>query len=86
MQCSSLRPHSRTSSWAVHNKIRVWVLPTEQELTSPLLAKLVFKSPQVESGTGLIRVQAEFDNTGARKLETGKRVTMIVYPDANDQK
>jgi hypothetical protein len=68
------------------NKIRVWVLPTEQELTSPLLAKLVFKSPQVESGTGLIRVQAEFDNTGARKLETGKRVTMIVYPDANDQK
>ncbi|HQR06973.1 MAG TPA: hypothetical protein PLN21_09135 [Gemmatales bacterium] len=68
------------------NKIRVWVLPTVQELTSPLLAKLVFKSPQVESGTGLIRVQAEFDNTGARKLETGKRVTMIVYPDANDQK
>lgn len=68
------------------NKIRVWVLPTVQELTSPLLAKLVFKSPQVESGTGLIRVQAEYDNTGARKLETGKRVTMIVYPDANDHK
>jgi len=68
------------------NKIRVWVTPTVEELTSPLLAKLVFKSPQVESGTGLIRVQAEFDNTGSRKLETGKRVTMIVYPDANDHK
>jgi len=68
------------------NKVRVWTLPTVQELTSPLLAKLVFKSPQVESGTGLIRVQAEFDNSGPRKLETGKRVTMIVYPDANDHK
>lgn len=68
------------------NKVRVWALPTVQELTSPLLAKLVFKSPQVESGTGLIRTQAEFDNSGPRKLETGKRVTMIVYPDANDHK
>lgn len=68
------------------NKIRVWQLPTEAELTTPLLGKLIFKSLQVESGTGLIRVQAEYDNSGTRKLETGKRVTMIVYPDAQDPK
>lgn len=68
------------------NKIRIWQLPSPAELNTPLMAKITFKSPQVESGTGLIRVQAEFDNTGARKLETGKRVTMIVYPDANDHK
>jgi WD40 repeat protein len=67
------------------NKIRVWQLPTEAELTTPYVAKLIFKSLQVESGTGLIRVQAEYDNSGTRKLETGKRVTMIVYPDAQDK-
>lgn len=67
-------------------KIRLWQLPTKEELTTPYLAKLVFKSPQVESGTGLIRVQAEYDNTGARKLDPGKRVTMLVYPDAVDGK
>ncbi len=68
------------------NKIRVWELPTDSELKTPILARLKFVSPQVESGTGLVRVQAEFDNSGPRKLETGKRVTMIVFPDAADQK
>lgn len=68
------------------NKVRVWELPTVTELTTPLLGKVIFKSTQVESGTGLIRIQAEFDNSGSRKLETGKRVTMIVYPDATDPK
>lgn len=66
-------------------KIRLWQLPTTEELTTPYLAKIIFKSPQVESGTGLIRVQAEYDNTGTRKLEPGKRVTMLVYPDAVDK-
>lgn len=68
------------------NKVRVWELPSATELTTPLLGKVIFKSTQVESGTGLIRIQAEFDNSGARKLETGKRVTMIAYPDATDPK
>jgi WD40 repeat protein len=64
------------------NKIRLWELPSHTELTTPVLAQLKFVSPQVESGTGLVRVQAEFENT--RKLETGKRVAMLVYPDAAD--
>lgn len=68
------------------NKIRVWQMPSHGELTSPILAKLSFKSSQVESGTGLIRVQAEYDNSGKVRLETGKRVTMIAYPDAVDPK
>ncbi|MBL8821052.1 MAG: HlyD family efflux transporter periplasmic adaptor subunit [Planctomycetia bacterium] len=68
------------------NKIRVWQMPPATELTSPILAKLIFKSSQVESGTGLIRIQAEYDNSGKTRLETGKRVSMIVYPDAVDSK
>jgi hypothetical protein len=66
------------------NKIRIWELPSTTDLNTPILARLKFISPQVESGTGLIRLQAEFENPPARKLETGKRVTMIVYPDAKD--
>ena len=31
------------------------------ELTAPVLAQLKFVSPQVETGTGLVRVQAEFE-------------------------
>jgi len=64
------------------NKIRIYNVPTEAELNHPILARLKFVSSQVESGTGLVRVQAEFENT--RGLKTGKRVAMIVYPDASD--
>lgn len=66
------------------NKIRIWELPSTTDLNTPILARLKFISPQVESGTGLVRLQAEFENPPARKLETGKRVAMIVYPDAKD--
>jgi WD40 repeat protein len=64
------------------NKIRLWEAPASGDLNEPILARLKFVSPQVESGTGLVRVQAEFENT--RKIETGKRVSMIVFPDASD--
>src|SRR5262249_54076337 len=66
------------------NKIRIWEFPSPADLNTPILARLKFISPQVESGTALVRIQAEFENPPARKLETGKRVAMIVYPDAKD--
>jgi WD40 repeat protein/biotin carboxyl carrier protein len=67
------------------SKIRVYEVPSASDLNTPILARLKFISPQVESGTGLIRVQAEFENPPARRLETGKRATVIVYPDAVDR-
>lgn len=60
--------------------IRVWPLPGDDE--APLEGILTYVGTQVQSGTTLTRIRAEFDNPrDHRRLKLGSKVNLTLFPE-----
>jgi WD40 repeat protein len=60
--------------------IRVWPLPTESEAT--IEGIVTYVGTQVQSGTTLTRLRAEFANPrDGRRLKLGSKVNLTLYPE-----
>lgn len=64
--------------------VRIWALPSADELYDPLEAVITGVGEQIESGTNLVRIKAEMDNPRdpARRLLPGVRVNLSFFPES----
>jgi WD40 repeat protein len=83
--CGAFAPDESLAFTAGADKvIRVWEMPSDSELRQPLEAMVTFVGNQVESGTSMVRIRAEFENPSdpARRLMPGTRVNLTLYPES----
>ena len=82
--CGAFAPDESVVFTAGTDKlIRVWQIPSEQQWTCPLEARITFVGNQVERGTDMVRIRAEVDNPGnpTCRLRPGISANLRLYPE-----
>jgi WD40 repeat protein len=84
-RCGAFAPDGRLVFTGGDDRVvRAWAVPARAEYGQPLEARLTFIGDQAESGTGLIRVRAEFENPpegSPHRLQPGVPVHLTLYPE-----
>ena len=66
------------------HKVVIWTLPSTEELSVLLKAKIKLIDQDLESNARQVRIWAELDNprleNGRRRLMPGQMATMVAYP------
>jgi len=60
--------------------LHVWPLPTHSEVDHRWTGRVTFIDNAVDTGGRMLRVWAEFDNTGEMRLRPGTSATMVLQP------
>jgi WD40 repeat protein/biotin carboxyl carrier protein len=81
--CAAFAPDESVLFTAGDEVVRVWPVPAAGQWRRPLEARITFVGSQLERGTDMVRVRAEFDNPTdpACRLRAGIFVNLRVYPE-----
>jgi WD40 repeat protein/biotin carboxyl carrier protein len=81
--CAVFAPDESVLFTAGDEVVRVWPVPAASQWRRPLEARITFVGSQLERGTDMVRVRAEFDNPTdpASRLRAGIFVNLRVYPE-----